>query len=357
MNTKDFKNKLIDYVSDAIISLDMDYNIVSWNKAAEVLYGWSAEEVIGKSSYDVIPVKFPYDTLEDVLKKFSEKGFWKGEGIQYHKNGSQLNILSSSVIINDEKSNSQIIVTINKDITERNRTQQKLKESEERFRRIIENAPVGYYRVGKDGLWQYVNPIWEKMHNYSLQEIVGKSFEITQPENAKEEARMLVQQVLSGESLTGEFGRTTKDGTEEYHTFNIQPIYKDGEIIAIEGFINDITELKNTEQKLRASEIKLRKLNNELEQIIEERTKELKNSEEKYHGIVKNISDIIYELDISGKYLYISHQLFNISGFSQEEMVGQNIFKYVHPDDLKTIAEKVREAFKTDEKGYLEFRL
>ena len=64
----DFEAKLIDYVSDAIISFDMNFNIISWNKAAETLYGWKAEEVIGKSSREVIPVEFPYDNREDEKK-------------------------------------------------------------------------------------------------------------------------------------------------------------------------------------------------------------------------------------------------------------------------------------------------
>ena len=135
-----------------------------------------------------------------------------------------------------------------------------VKESFERFRTIIENAPVGYYRVGKDGLWQYVNPEWERMHGFSLQEVMGKSFEMTQPDDAKETARQYVKRCLAGETMRGEFVRTRKDGTLEYHTFNIQPVYQKGEIVAIEGFINDITERKLAEQKLEESEIKYRTL-------------------------------------------------------------------------------------------------
>ena len=152
-----FKAKLIDHVSDTIISFDLNYNIISWNKAAEELYGWKTEEVIGKSSYDIIPVEFPYDTLEDVLKEFSEKGFWKGEGIQYHKNGSRLNILSSSVIIKDDEGNSKFIVTINKDITEYKKAQQHLIESEEKWRSITKYTPDHILMMDKDAKILFIN--------------------------------------------------------------------------------------------------------------------------------------------------------------------------------------------------------
>ena len=75
-----------------------------------------------------------------------------------------------------------------KEIAERVQVEEALGESEERFRGIVEHAPFGYYRVGEHGLWQYVNPQWERMHGYARDEVVGRSFEITQPEEAKEQA-------------------------------------------------------------------------------------------------------------------------------------------------------------------------
>jgi PAS domain S-box-containing protein len=130
-------------------------------------------------------------------------------------------------------------------------------ESEERFRAIVENAPFGYYRVGKDGLWQYVNPMWERMHGLSLEEVVGKSFEITQTEDSVEQAKEYVKRALAGETIAGEFGRLTGEGDIEYHSFNIQPVKRNNEIVAIEGFINDISERKKALERLRVLNEKL----------------------------------------------------------------------------------------------------
>ena len=91
-----------------------------------------------------------------------------------------------------------------KQANQRCRAEQTLQAREERFRVIIESAPFRYYRIGKDGLWQYVNPQWERMHGYSCQEVVGKHFDITQPELAKEQARECVRRALSGEVITDE---------------------------------------------------------------------------------------------------------------------------------------------------------
>jgi PAS domain S-box-containing protein len=140
------------------------------------------------------------------------------------------------------------------DITERIQMESDLRERESRFRGIVETAPFGYYLVDKDGLWEYVNPAWEKMHSLRLEDVAGKSFEITQPVEALEDARENVRRALSGETLEGEFSRVSADGQVGHHTFSIQPVEVDGEITGIEGFINDITQRKQMEEQLRQQE-------------------------------------------------------------------------------------------------------
>ena len=129
-----YQAMLVDNVSDAILSLDMDYNIISWNKAAEKIYGWELKEVIGKNLREVIPVEFPTDNQENVIRNFLEKGYWEGEGIQRKKDGTSINVFSSSTIFKDDSGKNIGMVTINRDITERKKAEQKLKESESKYR-------------------------------------------------------------------------------------------------------------------------------------------------------------------------------------------------------------------------------
>jgi len=146
------------------------------------------------------------------------------------------------------------------DDSSRKSKEEALQDSEERFRSVVENAPFGYYRVGKDGLWQYVNPVWERMHGFSAEEVIGKPFEITQPPEAIEQARELVRRSLAGETIKGEFPRLTRDGEVQYHSFSIQPVRIGDEIVAIEGFADDITERKKAEEALRESEERHRQI-------------------------------------------------------------------------------------------------
>ena len=64
-----YQADLVENVSDAIISTDLDFNIVSWNRGAEVIYGWRSDEVAGKTVNEVTMIEYPFDEMEDVLRR------------------------------------------------------------------------------------------------------------------------------------------------------------------------------------------------------------------------------------------------------------------------------------------------
>lgn len=132
-------------------------------------------------------------------------------------------------------------------------TLEELKESEERFRSIIENAPFGYYRVDLRGLFEYVNTEWERMLGFSRDDVIGRHFSITQSGEGRKQTEDQTGRVLAGETVRGEFGMRRKDGTVIYQTYYSQPLYHRGEIVGAEGFLNDITERKSAELALRRS--------------------------------------------------------------------------------------------------------
>jgi len=133
---------------------------------------------------------------------------------------------------------------LEREIIDRRLAEAALRDNETRFRHIVENAPFGYFRMGQDGTWLYVNPEWERMHGYKRHEILGLSFEITQPQADRETALDIIRRGLAGETVKGEAARLCKDGAIKYHALTIQPVYYQGRIVAIEGFINDNTEHK-----------------------------------------------------------------------------------------------------------------
>ena len=82
----------------------------------------------------------------------------------------------------------------------------------------------------------------------------------------------------------------------------------------------------------------------------------LQAPEEMYKNIINNLMDIIIVLDLKGNFLYVSPQIYDISGFTPEEIIGKSGFKLMHPDDIKKAADVLKEAINKKNKIYVEYR-
>ncbi|MBI3951054.1 MAG: PAS domain S-box protein [Acidobacteria bacterium] len=113
-----YQAKLLSEVNDAIIAADTDYRITIWNKAAERIYGWTAEEVIGKQIDEIIQVKLSGTTREQVRREVLEKGAWRGEAFHHSRDDQEIVIDWSISTLKDAAGNTIGTVAINRDITE-----------------------------------------------------------------------------------------------------------------------------------------------------------------------------------------------------------------------------------------------
>ncbi|MBP7738832.1 MAG: PAS domain S-box protein [Spirochaetes bacterium] len=198
---------------------------------------------------------------------------------------------------------------------EHENTLEEFKESEERFRSIIENAPFGYYRVDTGGFFEYVNPEWERMLGISRDDIIGRHFGVVHPGEGRRQMENETGRVLRGETVRGEFGMVRKDGTMIYQTYYSQPLYHHGGIVGAEGFLNDITERKSAELALRRS----RRM---LSQIIEG-------------------SPIpAFVIDEEHRVTHWNRACEILTGFSSEEMVGtRRQWEPFYPEKFPTLAD------------------
>jgi PAS domain S-box-containing protein len=122
---------LLENVSDAVISTDVDFNIRSWNPAAELIFGWKAEEVIGKSARELFQAEYPQSTREYVLSQLQTTGVWRGETTHRCKNGRRVHLLASVSYVYDKEGRHIGIVSVNRDITEMIKVQREKQEAAE----------------------------------------------------------------------------------------------------------------------------------------------------------------------------------------------------------------------------------
>ena len=142
-------------------------------------------------------------------------------------------------------------VYIREQSIERSQAEEALRESEERFRGIIESTEAGYFYVDRGGRFQHVNDAWLRMHGYaSPDEVIGQHFSLVQAETDLEQVHSSVEKLLSGGPIsTIEFTRRCKDGSIGYHTSSVNPVVQSGEVIGLEGFLIDRTERMRVERE------------------------------------------------------------------------------------------------------------
>ncbi len=112
-----YQANLLQSVTDAIISTDRDFMITSWNTSAKIIYGWKAEEVIGKNFRDIVKPEYSYSSREEFNKKFTEDGFWSGEMVHHYKDGHPISVYSNVSDIKDSNGISIGRVSVNHDIS------------------------------------------------------------------------------------------------------------------------------------------------------------------------------------------------------------------------------------------------
>ncbi|NTU86130.1 MAG: PAS domain S-box protein, partial [Chloroflexales bacterium] len=120
-------SELLRYVQDAVIAADPALRITSWNPAAEALYGWSAADVIGRPSPEILHTEYVEVEVAQVLQQLRAQGVWKGEVIQRHKDGRPLLILAAVSQVRGPDGEPSGLVTVNRDIGERKAAEAELR--------------------------------------------------------------------------------------------------------------------------------------------------------------------------------------------------------------------------------------
>jgi two-component system cell cycle sensor histidine kinase/response regulator CckA len=153
---------LLENVNDAVIAADAHFVLTAWNHAAEAMYGWKAEEVLGQPAAAVLPAEFIAAAGSKTMRALLETGQWTGELIQARRDGTPICVEAKAIALRDEGGAISSFLSVNRDITHRKRTEDALRASEERFRLLIENASDIIMIVNADGTFRYLSPAHER---------------------------------------------------------------------------------------------------------------------------------------------------------------------------------------------------
>jgi PAS domain S-box-containing protein/putative nucleotidyltransferase with HDIG domain len=131
---------LLGNISDAVIATDENLLITSWNGSCERIYGWKAQEVIGKPTDQVLQAEFVGRTRDEVLNQLRNEGEYFGEVLQRTKDGLIVTVEGHSKALRDESGKISGFVTANRDITDRKRADAEVKRLADEFKALYETA-------------------------------------------------------------------------------------------------------------------------------------------------------------------------------------------------------------------------
>ena len=234
---------------------------------------------------------------------------------------------------------------------ERVETEQKLRESEEKFRGIAERSFDSIYEMDLEGQITYISPAVGRVSGYTPEEILKIPLHDLVPEPMLTEAFQSLSQIARGENVTGfELDLKRKDGTVAVTEINASPIFKDGEVIGVQGVIRDITERKKAEEELEKYRLHLEELvkertaaltaaNQTLQKEIAERKlieESLAAEKERLSVTLRSIGDGVITTDTDGTVVLINKVAEQLTGWLQEEAVGNPLHQVFHIVNEKT---------------------
>ena len=261
-----FHAQLLQGVRESIVATDMQGLVRYWSRGAEILYGYSADEVMGKPYRRFAGAIDPPDE-ESFRKTIVEQGCWRGEHVQKHRNGSTFWTSTYISLFADENGQPVGFIGMDQDVTERKRAEEALRASEERFRQVAENAGEWIWEQDADGLYTYSSPVVERILGYKPDELVGKMrfYDLFAP-NVKEQIQ---REAIDRSARKESFWRLSnpvvhKDGhVVVLETTGVPILAPDGTLLGYRGTDTDITELKLAEAeqgKLQAQLIHAQKM-------------------------------------------------------------------------------------------------
>jgi len=325
---------------EAVLVMDPSVpRFVMANQKAVEQYGYSAEEWTRIHPRDICP-SWDEVRCQALLERCLAGMKVREEVWHLRKSGERFPVevhLSCAEI-----SGQRHLVAVAVDATEARRLMEELRRSEELYRETVNAIPDYLYKVK----WEkgelkpeLCTPAAEEITGYPPQAYLDDPwlwFKIIHPDD-KPMVRALLARLFQGETVTGEFRVICKDGRVKWIRDSATPVLDGrGRIVGVTGVVSDITRAKEAEEELR-------RLTQELERKVEERTRALKASEQLYRNLVENALVGISQVDEEGRYTYANQAFLDLIGYSWEEVEGRFFADFVPQEHRGEMIEKFRE--------------
>jgi len=263
--------QMLDQTAQPFIVATIDGHFRKVNRAFEELVGYTAEELRDKTIRDLTPDHW-WTFSAGMFQELADSGESRRYEKAYrHKDGREISIEVSLDGWRDERGVLLGLYAFITDISERKKTEAALRASEDRFRSLFNEAPFGYHELAVDGTIRSVNQTETEMFGYSAEEMIGRPiFDFIHPDSRDAARTALNQWFGTGESVrVVERSFVTRDGRERIMSIESRVIRDDkGTITGLRSTLQDVTQRKQIEAALVASERRARALFEGIDDVV-----------------------------------------------------------------------------------------
>lgn len=346
------QNALLELSHEPIFVWDIDKGIINWNRGCEELYRFTKAEAIGQTSHKLLKTRFPI-SYENYRESLEKNGFWTGELRHLARNNHEI-IVESRQIYVKTPSGQSLVLESNRDITEREQNELRLRSSEERYRAFIKQSTEGIWRAELQQPIAIDLPVAEQIDLFYKYAYIAECNDAMANMYGLESAENLVGArlgdlivrddpknydyfrdfIVSNYRLTeAETHEKQADGTDVYFLNNLIGIVENKHLLRAWGTQRDITVQRTVEKALR-------------------------RSEQRYRGLIELSGQIIYLRSANGRRVeFVNQKWRDYTGLEIDEIDKIGGLALLHPDDVERVAQTRKEHFERGQSYSVENRL
>ncbi|MCX6046758.1 MAG: PAS domain S-box protein [Chloroflexi bacterium] len=309
---------LLENIEDAVIATDKQLRVTAWNRGAEQIYGWQADEVLGRPVQAVVNSNLTSEQRKPLLQEVDQNKRAIAEVMyHHHKDGTLLQLEANTIALHDADQQITGYISINRDIHERKQAEQQIR-FQANLLDVVEQAVIAIDQTGKIIYW---NRFAEKLYGWRADEVHGRNAAEVIPNNTtQEQAAAMSTQFRDGKSWSGEFMVQRHDGTSFPAQVLNSPIYADGGVLL--GFVGvsvDITERKQVQAAL-----------------------------ERYQLMAEHMHEIIMFIDTDGRIVEANQAAVATYGYDYATLLTKRLHDLRDPTTLTTLPVQIQRASEGD---------
>ncbi len=244
---------LLDLTSDAIFVNDMQRVICYWNRGAEALYGWTADEAAGNAAHELVHTVYPRP-LAEIYAELLRTGHWEGELTQTRRDQSQVIVASRWSLRRDAQGQAISVLVTNNDITQRKRMESEIQRQQQEIRAAIDAIPAMVWISSPDGRPVFVNERWSEL-GLSLDRMGPGWLTLVHPADLPQMERDWASALATGTPFENVSRLRRGDGTYRWLLLRALPLLDDsGQTLRWYGVNTDIEDHKRATEALERSE-------------------------------------------------------------------------------------------------------